>query len=393
MKTKNVFSLLLAGLAVCFTACDEETKSEDVYINSLDNFNVADTGVKPTVAQMEAVVANFVDQVAIPTHAELEKQMTIFNSAVLKFVTSGTQNDLEDACEAWRNTRQPWEEAEAFLFGPADLKHFDPSLDSWPLDANGIDQILQTGNWDAIGGDVNEDESAVNPPQNLRGFHTAEYLLFSEGDARKATECTANEKEYLKRVVARMLNDVKNLHKGWTEGLGDSEIPSAYGEAMKKHDNSYGLGSVYVSIETILNDNNGMAAIAGEVGTAKIADPVDKWNSGDKEGGVLAVESWYSWNSLTDYEGNIISIKNCYLGGRDGVYNEAGSLSALVKIVNPELDKLIRKQIEDTIDAIQGIPAPFRSHLDASTEIKKAQNACASLNKGLGLVRNKLSAE
>ena len=161
---------------------------------------------------------------------------------------------------------------------------------------------------------------------------------------------------------------------------------------MKEHNGTYGISSIYVAIETMLNDNNGMAAIANEVGTAKIADPVNAWNSGDKEGGVLAVESWYSWNSLTDYVDNIVSIKNCYLGGRNGDYNEAESLSALVKIINPTLDQLIRQQIEDTMDAINDIPKPFRNNLGASVEIKKAQNACAYLNTGLGLVRGKLAS-
>ena len=80
-------------------------------------------------------------------------------------------------------------------------------MDSWPLDKEGIDQILETGNWDAIEGDVNEDESAVNPPQNLRGFHTAEYLLFNEGDARDIADYTNNMKIYLQKVVTRMLSD------------------------------------------------------------------------------------------------------------------------------------------------------------------------------------------
>ena len=104
------------------------------------------------------------------------------------------------------------------------------------------------------------------------------------------------------------------------------------------------------------------------------------------------MESWYSWNSLTDYVDNIVSIKNCYLGGRNGEYNEAESLSALVKIINPTLGQLIRQQIEDTMDAINDIPKPFRKNLGASVEIKKAQNACAYLNTGLGLVRGKLAS-
>ena len=392
MKKRSLFPIMLIGFTLGLTSCNEDSKKEDITTNPFANLP-ADSGQKPTTEQMDAAIANFVDNVAIPTYAELVNKMTLLKNAVDKFIASGTKTDLENACDAWRDARKPWEESEAFLFGAADKKSYDPSLDSWPLDKEGIDQILETGNWDAIEGDVNEDESAVNPPQNLRGFHTAEYLLFNEGDARDIADYTNNMKIYLQKVVTRMLSDVTNMHKGWTTGLpGDEDLPTAYGAALKEHNGTYGISSIYVAIETMLNDNNGMAAIANEVGTAKIADPVNAWNSGDKEGGVLAVESWYSWNSLTDYVDNIVSIKNCYLGGRNGEYNEAESLSALVKIINPTLDQLIRQQIEDTMDAINDIPKPFRNNLGASVEIKKAQNACAYLNTGLGLVRGKLAS-
>ena len=76
----------------------------------------------------------------------------------------------------------------------------------------------------------------------------------------------------------------------------------------------------------ILNSDNGAEGIANEVGATKIGDPVDKWNSGDKEGGVLAVESWYSWNSLDDYTDNIYSIRNAYYGSLDGTVASASLL-------------------------------------------------------------------
>ena len=46
---------------------------------------------------------------------------------------------------------------------------------------------------------------------------------------------------------------------------------------------------------------SGMWNIANEVGDAKIKDPYTKYTSGDKEGGLYAVESWYSWHSRDDY--------------------------------------------------------------------------------------------
>ena len=43
---------------------------------------------------------------------------------------------FETACNAWITAREPWEESEAFLFGPVDELGLDPNMDSWPLDQN-----------------------------------------------------------------------------------------------------------------------------------------------------------------------------------------------------------------------------------------------------------------
>lgn len=398
MKRKSFFLVMFMGLALGFTGCSDE---EGEYTGGVFDNLPADSGTEPTETQMSAAVTQFVNAVVIPTYNELVTKMTALNSAVAKFETSGLQADMDAACDAWRAARVPWEQSEAFLYGPADLKKYDPSLDSWPLDKDGIDAIIASGDFDKVGGDVNEDEEAVDAPQNLRGFHTAEKILFADGQNRKVTDLVANEKEYLSVVVKRMLSDVTNMRNGWTVGLGnsDSEVPTSYGDAMKAHDgtSSYAsLNSVYAAIELMLNGDNGMAGISNEVGTAKIKDPVDAWNGSNKNAndpnnpGVLAVESWYSWNSLVDFVDNIKSIRNAYYGSTDGTVN-TNSLSKLVEVINPELDKRMKDQIDRTMTAINDIPAPFRNNLGAATEINAAMSACVELTKGLDIVRAKFA--
>ena len=389
MKRNVLFLCLTLGCSLGFAACGDNNGEEFVpkewsFTNLPD-----DSGSRPTAEQLSATVTQYVDHVVLPTYKDMLDKMTLYKQSVDAFLSSGSQNDLDNACDAWRNVRVPWEESEAFLYGVADLGQYDPSLDTWPLDRDGITQVITGGDFS----DFNEDSEVA---QNLRGFHTAEMLLFENGDPRNASELTANEKTYLRLVSERMLKDTEELYNGWKDGLGRDPIPSSYAEAMKAHDGSSdyaGLNSAAQAIELILNGNNGMAGIANEVGTAKIMDPVNLWNGGDQEGGVLAVESWYSWNSLTDFHDNIISIKNSYFGGRDLDAETASenSISSMIKMVNPTLDSLVIVQIEKTIEAIDNIPAPFRDHLDAATEINAASKACTDLRDGLELVSNKLA--
>lgn len=405
MKKVLLLPMMLMGVALSFSSCGDD--DPDIIPEnptwSFDNLP-NDSGTKPTAEQLSATVNQFVDAVVLPTYKDMLTRMTTYQAAVDKFIASGSQNDLDDACDAWRAVREPWEQSEAFLFGTADLGLYDPSLDSWPLDKNGIEQIIATGDFSKIEGAVNPDDDApADAPQNLRGFHTAEKMLFLNGENRDASTFTdVNEKKYLQLVSARMLSDTKALYNGWTSGLGTTVMPSSYAEAMKAHDGQSdyaGLSSAYQAVEMILNGDNGMGGISNEVGTAKIQDPVDAWNGSNKDAsdpnneGVLKVESWYSWNSLDDYQNNIKSIKNAYFCGRglDESTASANSLHALVKIVNPTLDSLLVVQIDATIDAIGEIPHPFRSNLGAATEITKATDACKALTKGLDIARAKLS--
>ena len=62
----------------------------------------------------------------------------------------------------------------------------DPNMDSWPLDQNGIVQVLNSQNWDDLewSGNFDEEDEAIGAAQSVRGYHTLEYLLFKDGQPR-----------------------------------------------------------------------------------------------------------------------------------------------------------------------------------------------------------------
>lgn len=138
------------------------------------------------------------------------------------------------------------------------------------------------------------------------------------------------------------------------------------------------FGSSVDAIRTILVD--GFANISNEVGTAKIGDPNALAKSGNTSAAVLQVESWYSWNSITDYSDNIVSIKNGYAGriGAIGDAAHANSISAYVKSRNAELDARVTGAIDGAYHAIKSMQAPFRNNL-TGTKVDAAIDACATL--------------
>ena len=113
-----------------------------------------------------------------------EKNDALYN-AVIALADNPSNSAFETACDAWITAREPWEKSEAFLFGPVDEMGLDPNMDSWPLDQNAIVQILNSQSWSDLEWSEGDDEAAVESAQNVRGFHTLEFLLYKNGEPRK----------------------------------------------------------------------------------------------------------------------------------------------------------------------------------------------------------------
>ena len=134
----------------------------------------------------QAIVNQFVDKVALPTYKDLAAKNKALLAAVQALQKSPSNATFEAACEAWLASRQPWETSEAFLFGPVSELGLDPNMDSWPLDQDGIVQVMKEQKWSSFQwtGEYDEENEAIEAAQSLRGFHTLEYLLFKDGKAR-----------------------------------------------------------------------------------------------------------------------------------------------------------------------------------------------------------------
>lgn len=320
------------------------------------------------------ILKDYVDNTVIATYAAMKDNSKTLLADAQKFVVSGSQADLDATCAAWKATRKPWECSEAFLFGPADYKDIDPLIDSWPLDQTQLDQVL-AGNQELTAEFVRNGLGS-----GLRGFHTIEYLIFRDGSPRSAAEITTREKQYLAAVTEVLRDDCITLWALWagvkegSEEAGileniDVSVGTPYGTEFK---NSGNAGSRYLSqtsaVEEILQ---GMIDIANEVGSQKIAGPVKSQN-------VLDVESWFSWNSLTDFTNNVNSIENAYINGYNGS-TPGASLSAFVKEIDASIDAEVKTKITAAKTAINAIPAPFRNSLNNTEKTSAAIAAMSDL--------------
>ena len=333
-------------------------------------------------SEYDAIINQYVDNVVLPTYSDLKTKNSALYQAVVDFGDNPSNANFKAICDAWLTAREPWESSEAFLFGPVADLGLDPNMDSWPLDQEAIVKMLESQQWNEMEwtGDYDEDDDAIAAAQNVRGFHTLEFLAFRDGQARTLTDQAVDGEaanavynasnanawaQYMRNTAQLSVDDVTTLVDAWNNG---------YAYKFKKHDG----GDFTSGLSCIEQLIDGCIDIAGEVGQAKIGDPYDLYQSGKTNEALYAVESWYSWHSRDDYTNNIYSIRNAYYGSRDGKIN-ANSLSKLVAKYDAQLDADVKEAIEEAADAIQAIPQPFRNNIN-SKEAKAAMDACAELS-------------
>ncbi len=280
-------------------------------------------------------IENTVDQVIVKTYENLDSKAGILESQLTALSYVKTEEQLGYARQAWRDARTPWEQSEGFLFGPVDSKGIDPSIDSWPVNVEDLNAVLNSN-------DVLTKEYVDLLEGTLKGFHTIEWLLFGETGDKKIEEISDREFEYLIACAKSLKGSTSQLLLEWSPQGGNfgATVRSAGSESNK----------VYPSQKSaLLEFNNGIITIADEVANGKIDEPYSTQN-------LLFEESRFSANSKADFADNIRSIQNIYLGG---INKEGSGLSTIVKLKDQALDNEVRTAIADAINAIEVIPGTF----------------------------------
>lgn len=329
----------------------------------------------------------FVDWTVVPTYKALADECLALQSTLEKLRETKTDALVKEACKQWKAARQFWELSEAFLFGAASKYSIDPHIDTWPLDKTQLDQVLSNkGIMDNI------DKYVSNFNNGLVGFHGLEYIIFREGKERAASDIPELEIKYAIAVSADLTLSACRLEAAWA-GLdnvtkvkqtiiesAEMEPEDNFGEQMKLCGRA---GSVWKSVtagsEQILE---GCKDIVDEVGNSKIGKPY----TGEDEN---YIESPHSWNSITDFYDNIISVRNAYFGKLGATVAETHSVSAYIASVDKETDAKLVAAIENCLKAIDAMPHPFvKNYKDA--KVKAAIDACDELNDALEAARKVL---
>jgi putative iron-regulated protein len=329
-----------------------------------------------------AIIANYCTNVAIPDYSALLSNAQAFQAAAITFSASPNNNDLITMRTAWKGMRVAYESAEAFLIGPIATLNLDPDVDTWPVEQNSLDSLLNnTTNFTPT--------MMANLPQTLTGFHPIEYLIFGTNGTATAADFTvaatsttpsgASKINYLMALTTNLVSNITLIRSAYTVGSTDDFISII--------ENPGPTNSTYQTHKAALLDLvNSMSGICDEVGGSAADGKI--WSVYSTQNAALQ-ESYFSNNSWADFSNNIIGVRNAYLGVYGGSTTPAtNSLYNLVAAKNLSLNNTIMTSINNAIGSFNAATSiPFGQAVQYNngerTQVLSVMNAIDSLQSTL----------
>ena len=398
---KKIFKYALLFAAACtlstgFTACDDDNNDDpiedqykdrtygneaiDACANVVSEFEAANSIIaKATLTSdqetyLRNVLTNLVSNVIVPTYTDLADDVEDLEKTLNGLtVNSISQSQINKACEDFKDARENWERSEAFLMGAASDFDIDPTIDSWPLNRSLLLNYFNNG----MNDEMLEDATIL-------GFHALEFILFRNGQPRKVAEFQGNDtyknftgvsgaKELAyAQTICKLLKERRfQLQVAWEGETAKNAsrvaaVKAAGLEYTTENGLSYGenltqagvnakstFPTLKAAIAQVLSDDEGSCvAIATEVGTAKIANP---FSAGD----ISYVESPYSYNSITDFQDNIRSIRNVWYGSTSGTAASNSFNGFFASVGQTATNTSVVNAFNNAITRIGQMPAPF----------------------------------
>jgi hypothetical protein len=348
-------------------------------------------------AALQKVAAPYVTNTVIETYkAMADAGMVLLDQCeqILDKVEKGEDYTqlMQDADASWRLMRKYWEQSEAFLYGPASAHNIDPHIDSWPLDFNAMNALL---NDPARMAQIEEEGGAYVGDKlgyALKGFHACEYLLFEsvKKDGRAIgtgkphlDNLTHAEAVYLLGIVEDLTQQAILLEYCWADEISVEKMKLLEDGEVDLYNDKYGwkmmnagqAGSIYITYQEVAEEIiAGAVDIAGEVADLKLGNPYISSTAEQRD----YIESPYSCTSTTDFADNIRSIQHAYCGAKTGDY----SVSNYIYLQNADLDAKVRKAIEDAIAAIEAIE-DFENTAKGNPQVKAAIDKVSAVEEVL----------
>ncbi len=241
----------------------------------------------------KSVVAHYAD-LAHANYSDALQQAKLLDAAIKRFVENPTEENLNQAKNAWLTARVPYQQSEVFRFGNKVVDDWEGQLNAWPLDEGFIDYVDDKGYQHELGnegarlnliaarktiklGSKTIDTSKITPEllaslnelggseaNVATGYHAIEFLLWGQdlngtkpgAGKRPVTDYVQSEActhgncdrraEYLVAVSELLLKDLEYMVSQWSSDETNNYRSELLGKSPKSGIRKmlYGMGSL-----------------------------------------------------------------------------------------------------------------------------------------------------
>ncbi len=342
--------------------------------------------VSATTAENEvspAAAARVYADIALAGYEDSLLRARVLQEAVADLIAAPSPAALAAARTAWKESRIPYMQTEVFRFGNTMVDDWEGRVNAWPLDEGLIDYVA--GHPDAVnvianrtllinGMTVTADpidarllEDVLHEAEGIEtnvatGYHAIEFLLWGQdlngtgpgAGERPATDfdparCTGGNcgrrTAYLRTAVDLLVRDLAWMAGAWEEdGAARSALMSQDAEGI---------------VRAIVTGLGNLAA--GELAGARMQVGLELHDPEEEH-------DCFSDNTHESHYWDAVGLRNVYLARYrriDGSLVAGPSLSALVRAVDPGLDRQLREDMDTAIrrmDAIREAAADGKAY-------------------------------
>ena len=332
--------------------------------------------VSATTAESEAspaAAARVYADIALAGYEDSLLRARALQQAVADLIAAPSPATLTAARTAWKESRIPYMQTEVFRFGNTVVDDWEGRVNAWPLDEGLIDYVA--GHPDAVnvianrtllinGMTVTADpidsrllEDVLHEAEGIEtnvatGYHAIEFLLWGQdlngtgpgAGERPATDfdaarCTGGNcgrrTAYLRTAVDLLVRDLAWMAGAWeSDGAARTVLMSQDAEGI---------------VRAIVTGLGNLAA--GELAGARMQVGLELHDPEEEH-------DCFSDNTHESHYWDAVGLRNVYLARYrriDGSLVAGPSLSALVRAVDPGLDRQLREDIDTAIRRVDAI--------------------------------------
>ncbi|MEM9647517.1 MAG: imelysin family protein [Bacteroidota bacterium] len=208
MKKKWYF-LFVVALAIW--ACSSDGSSDNPPTDD-DMGGTDDDVVVPVTFDRGAMLANWADNIIIPSYKAFQSELSAMDMAYDTFTGDKSIENLEAFRNAWESAYRAWQRVSMFETGPAESAGYRLNMNIYPADTDLIDSFITTGTFDL----------SLPSNRDAKGFATLDYLLngLDDNDTDLLERWTngadaANTEDYINAILSDMMSLTDDVVGQW----------------------------------------------------------------------------------------------------------------------------------------------------------------------------------